>query len=143
MAQQPKTLTPHASMRHFLGAELRRWREQRGLSAHQFALRVHVSPDLIQKVEKADRKAHADLIASCDLALGTGGALARLLALITEMEQLPEPERRSPVPIEIVVRVVTEVSRGERPGRQAVAGGEARIYPFRLRRHAEPHEGPV
>lgn len=144
-APQSATLTPHASMRHFLGSELRRWREGRGMSTYQLAQRLHVSRDLVQKVEKAQRMAQTTLVASCDDVLGTGGALARLLALIRHTEQLPEREPEpQPVPIEVVIRVVAEaVSPGGRPGRQAAGGGDARIYPFRLRGQAEPHEGPV
>ncbi|WP_271190020.1 helix-turn-helix domain-containing protein [Dactylosporangium matsuzakiense] len=73
-------MTPHASPRQFLGAELRCWREQWGLSLAELAGRVFVSPDMLRKVEKAQRTATPDLLNACDAVLDTGGAFGRLLA---------------------------------------------------------------
>lgn len=82
MAQQPRTLKPHETPWHFLGAELRSWREHRGLSQARLAREVHVSAALIAKVEKAERRPAADLVLRCDRTLRTEGALTRLLAFI-------------------------------------------------------------
>ncbi|MBO0868125.1 MAG: helix-turn-helix domain-containing protein, partial [Micromonosporaceae bacterium] len=55
MAQAPRSLDPGRSARHQFGAELRRLRLARGLSQAGLARLVHVSPDLVAKVEKAER----------------------------------------------------------------------------------------
>lgn len=78
MGQQPAELRPHASARHFLGADLRYRRQQRGLSLARLAALVYVSPDLLGKIEKAERTASLDVMSRCDQALETGEALARL-----------------------------------------------------------------
>lgn len=82
MAQRPGDLTPNASVRHFFGAELRHWRERRGLSQATLGRTVHVSPDLIAKVEKATRWPTHSLVARCETVLNTGGVLLRLLKLL-------------------------------------------------------------
>jgi hypothetical protein len=91
MGQQPKTLTPEVSPRHLLGAELRRWRVHRQLSAARLASSVYVSPDFVLKVERAERRATPDLVAACDAVLNAGGALRRLMQRIVEDEQEPAP----------------------------------------------------
>jgi transcriptional regulator with XRE-family HTH domain len=78
MAQALKPLEPGRSAQHRFGAELRRWRQLRRLSQATLARLVHVSPDLVGKVEKADRWPTKDLVDACDRALGTDGALAAL-----------------------------------------------------------------
>jgi len=80
-------LTPNASARHLLGAELRRWRHARGLSAAQLAGLVYASRELLHKIEYGHRNASADLIAACDTALDTGGALGRLLNFAVHQER--------------------------------------------------------
>jgi transcriptional regulator with XRE-family HTH domain len=75
MGQKPKSLTPEASLAHYVGAELRRWRQLRGLSQRELGARVHVHGDLIAKIEKADRKPTLDLLQRCDETLATGGTL--------------------------------------------------------------------
>ncbi len=82
MGQEPRSLAPYLSARHFFGAELRHWREQRGLSQDQLGRAVHVSGDLIGKVEKATRWPPGGLAKACDSALGTDGALQRLWPLV-------------------------------------------------------------
>lgn len=77
MAQQPKELDPSLSPRHDLGARIRQWRTERGLSQAQLARLVRQSAPLISKVEKAERCANPDLIHALDTVLDTGGALRR------------------------------------------------------------------
>jgi transcriptional regulator with XRE-family HTH domain len=139
--QQPRALTPYVSARHFLGTELRRWRELRELSAAELARRVFVSSALVQKVEKAQRTASADLIRSCDEALNTGGALSRLLAFVTHVEHTPEapvaPEalqERESIVITISAHVVPPDTVERRTVRPATGDG-ARIYAFPGGRH--------
>jgi transcriptional regulator with XRE-family HTH domain len=96
-------LTPNASPRHLLGAELRQWRQARGLSVAQLAGLVYVSRELLQKVETAHRNAGQYLVAACDTVLDTGGALARLLNFALHQEQehartaQPEPAAEPPI----------------------------------------------
>jgi transcriptional regulator with XRE-family HTH domain len=81
MAQMPAELRPQQSPRHYLGAELRAWRQLRQFSLARLGRMVHVSGDLLGKVEKAQRWPSEDLIRRCDSALGAAGTLTRLLEL--------------------------------------------------------------
>ncbi|MFI0941227.1 helix-turn-helix transcriptional regulator [Streptomyces sp. NPDC021020] len=79
MPQRPKQLEPEKSDRHWFGAELRHWRLERRLSQPQLGAKVHVSGDLIGKIEKAVRTCTPELARALEEALGTGGALTRAL----------------------------------------------------------------
>ncbi|MEV6927471.1 helix-turn-helix transcriptional regulator [Dactylosporangium sp. NPDC051485] len=81
MPQRPASLQPFASIRHYFGAELRAWRQLRGLSLARLGQVVHNSGDLLGKIEKAQRWPSEDLVYRCDTALQACGALARLYAL--------------------------------------------------------------
>jgi Helix-turn-helix domain len=85
--QTPRELTPHASLRHFFGAELRHWRQLADLSHDRLGAQINYSGAAIGKVEKAERAPTAALAEACDQVLGTGGALARLVALIEATAQ--------------------------------------------------------
>ncbi len=87
MPQAPRELTPHASLRHFFGAELRHWRQLAQLSHDRLGAQINYSGEMISKVEKAERTPTAALATACDQVLGTGGALTRLLALIDATTQ--------------------------------------------------------
>jgi hypothetical protein len=98
MPQPPKQLDPSRSGRHWFGAELRHWRVLRGLSQAQLGARVHVSGDLIGKIEKAVRACSAELARALDEALGTGGVLTRALARATaDADTSPADADTSPV----------------------------------------------
>ncbi|MGH8905912.1 MAG: helix-turn-helix domain-containing protein [Egibacteraceae bacterium] len=90
MGQVPKGLTPYASARHFFGAELRRWRERRGLSQHRLGEQANFDASLIGKVEKAERMPSPALAQACDRVLETEGALARLWPLVDQERQRAE-----------------------------------------------------
>jgi len=123
MAQAPSTLTPHASPRHFLGAELRCWRQHRGLSLMQLGYAVHVSADLLCKVEKATRTPTESLLRRCDEELRTDGALTRLFAFVehlTAEEVTPDPQ---PILIKIIAEVVHTPAEPA-----AMPSGRARLY---------------
>jgi transcriptional regulator with XRE-family HTH domain len=79
MAQRPRVLTPEISARHRFGALVREWRQRRRLSQARLGVLMHVSADLVGKVEKAVRWPSRQFAADCDAALDTGGALVRLL----------------------------------------------------------------
>lgn len=82
MGAQERELTPWASPRHLLGAELRWWRHHRGLSLAELGAKVRVSGAMLGSVEKAERNATAKVITACDTTLATSGALSRLLAYV-------------------------------------------------------------
>lgn len=82
MPQAPRQLTPTASGRDFFGAELRHWRQQRGLSQDSLGARIHVSGDLVAKVEKALRWPPGGFAERSDAVLETGGVLTRLMSLV-------------------------------------------------------------
>jgi hypothetical protein len=81
VAQRPAELTPLASARHFFGAELRYWRNRRGLSLAQLGRAVYVSADLIGKMKKAQRWPRAALVDQFEGVLDAGGILRRLYTL--------------------------------------------------------------
>ncbi len=95
MPQAPKSLDPSLSAQHRFGAELRRWRELRGLSQAALARLIHVSPDLVAKVEKAARRPSSALAETCDELLGANGSLAVLWPAI---EREHDGRRRSTSP---------------------------------------------
>lgn len=88
MAQTPRQLSPHRSALHGFGAALRQWRECRGLSQRALGRLVHVSGDLIGKVEKAERWPSARFVESCEGALQAGGELVRFLADLESARRL-------------------------------------------------------
>jgi transcriptional regulator with XRE-family HTH domain len=124
MAQTPSTLTPHASPRHFLGAELRCWRQHRRLSLTQLGHAIHVSADLLCKVEKATRTPTEGLLRRCDEELRTDGALTRLLAFV---EHLTAAEA-APAPQPILIKIIAEVVHASATEPAATPPGRARLY---------------
>jgi transcriptional regulator with XRE-family HTH domain len=96
VAQRPAELTPLASARHFFGAELRHWRNQRGLSLAQLGRAVYVSADLIGKVEKAQRWPRAALVDQFEAVLDAAGILRRLYALADDERRTSNAWTRRP-----------------------------------------------
>jgi transcriptional regulator with XRE-family HTH domain len=94
MAQQSRSLQPYGSPEAFFGAQVRAWRVGRGLSQARLGRLVHVSGDLVGKVEKAERRAHPGLVAELDAALGAAGALVRCATAICDPADT-RPCRRS------------------------------------------------
>jgi transcriptional regulator with XRE-family HTH domain len=82
MGQAPRELMPSRSPADFFGAELRHWREARGLSQDQLGRQTLNSGSTIGKVEKAIRRPSFELARKCDEILQTGGALTRLMELV-------------------------------------------------------------
>lgn len=78
MANRPRALDPQASPAALFGAELRALRQRRALSLAAVGRLVHVSGDLIGKIEKADRRPQPDLVTRLDRALEAEGAIERL-----------------------------------------------------------------
>ena len=78
MPRPLRELTPDRSPAHRLGAELRAFRVKAGHTQKSLGSRVNTSASLIGAVETGDRISSVDVIASCDDALGAGGALVAL-----------------------------------------------------------------
>jgi len=94
VGQKPRELSPGASMRDFFGAELRRWREMRGISQAVLANLLHVSSSTIGKAEAASRSLPRGLAARCDQLLQTEGALQRIEAMVLEEDRDRRTERQ-------------------------------------------------
>lgn len=77
MAQQPRPLKPSASPEAAFGARLRALRAERGWSQAHLGRLVHVSGDLIGKIEKAVRRPMPDLVDRLDAVLEAQGDLIR------------------------------------------------------------------
>jgi len=93
MAASLAPLTPYTSARHFFGAELRHQRLRARLSMNQLAQRILVSPDLLAKVERAQRFPSADLVTRCDHELDADGYLVRLHGLVVAERDTAKPHR--------------------------------------------------
>jgi len=93
MANRLRVLDPRASPAALFGAELRALRLRRNLSLAGLGRLVHVSGDLIGKIEKADRRPQADLVSRLDRFLEAEGRLERLAADV--LDDVPEPARRA------------------------------------------------
>ncbi|MGH2381843.1 MAG: helix-turn-helix domain-containing protein [Candidatus Limnocylindria bacterium] len=78
MGQRPNELTPDASPRHLLGAELRAARLQKNMSLAELGKALHRNASYLAKIERAERAAPADLLKDCDEILQTHGLLERL-----------------------------------------------------------------
>lgn len=89
MANRLRPLDPQASPAALFGAELRALRLRRDLSLAALGKLVHVSGDLVGKIEKADRRPQADLVARLDRALEAEGRLERLAFAV--LDDVPEP----------------------------------------------------
>jgi DNA-binding XRE family transcriptional regulator len=88
-------LTPDLSARHRFGAELRRWRIERGLTHRSVAASVWHSTESMAKVEKGERWPSFDLTMRCDQVLDTGGALIALWPAVEQERLACDGRRRS------------------------------------------------
>ncbi|WAL73447.1 helix-turn-helix transcriptional regulator [Kitasatospora sp. YST-16] len=77
-----KNLDPASSPSAFYGAEVRRLREEKGLSQSGLGELVFCSGAYIGQIEVAVRKPQADLSKRLDAALETGGYFARLYPMV-------------------------------------------------------------
>ncbi|MET8540242.1 helix-turn-helix transcriptional regulator [Kitasatospora sp. NPDC004799] len=82
MAARPNTLHPERSPEEWLGNEIRQWRVLRGYGQDELGALVHLSGDLIGKMERGERRCLPHHAEALDIALDTGGALARGLVLV-------------------------------------------------------------
>ncbi|MFE5768706.1 helix-turn-helix domain-containing protein [Streptomyces sp. NPDC056485] len=101
MGQRPNDLTPQASPQHYLGAEMRAWRTQRGLSLGKLSRSILFNTSYMARVERGGQAASADLVRAYDDALGASGSLVRLHASILEgvsLDALPQGNVANPGP---------------------------------------------
>ncbi|WP_049649460.1 helix-turn-helix domain-containing protein [Kitasatospora sp. MY 5-36] len=82
MAARPNILHPERSPEEWLGNEIRQWRMLRGYGQDELGTLVHLSGDLIGKMERGERRCLPHHAEALDIALDTGGALARSLVLV-------------------------------------------------------------
>ena len=101
MPQQPRHLDPWVSSIAYFGAELRALRTRHGLSQAQLGRAVHISGDLIAKIEKGQRRPSTDLIHRLDHKLGAHGSLTRLIVTMHGIEDdaAPETPLDAPAPV--------------------------------------------
>lgn len=78
MPRPLRPLTPDLSPAHRLGAELRKYRCERGYSQKSLGQVVHVSGSMIGAIETGARISTAAVIKACDDELGAAGALSAL-----------------------------------------------------------------
>lgn len=84
VAQSLRLLDPRASAEAAFGVELRNRRVQSRQSLRQLGDRVLVSGDLLGKIEKGERRPHADLVERLEAVLDARGELKRLAALFVD-----------------------------------------------------------
>ncbi|CAL9313510.1 helix-turn-helix domain-containing protein [Streptomyces sp. SudanB182_2057] len=82
------TLDAGASPLHYYGFELRRYREAAGLTQRQLGEIINYTGSLIGQIETARKVPTLEFSQRVDAALGTGGALTRLVQLVLR-SQLP------------------------------------------------------
>jgi transcriptional regulator with XRE-family HTH domain len=90
-----KPLMPDLSARHLFGAELRRWRTQRGLTHQSLASLVWHSRENIAKVEKGQRWPSLDLTLRCERILAADGALIALWPAVEAQRLACDGRRRT------------------------------------------------
>lgn len=81
MPRPSRPLTPDRSARHLFGAEVRRHREQAGMTLERLAEVVRYSKSHIARIEIAEATIPPDLPGQLDAAFGTDGAFLRLHGL--------------------------------------------------------------
>jgi len=79
MSRRARDLTPHLSVDHRIGSQLRRLRTSGQLSQRQLAAAIHVSPDLIARIERGERRLSPQLAADIDTVLDCQGFLSELV----------------------------------------------------------------
>lgn len=93
MPARPRELRPDRSARDRFGAEMRRYREEAGLTLERLGAIVGYSKSVISRVETADAMMSLDLPPALDATFQTGGLFEKLYAL-AKNEVHPDRYRR-------------------------------------------------
>jgi tetratricopeptide (TPR) repeat protein len=96
MGQQRRRLTPARSALDLWGAELRAWRDRRGLSLAGLCDLVRYDPSYLARLERAERFPPEHVAQVCDRELDTGGELVRLWQLADTERKRGSPDVASP-----------------------------------------------
>ncbi|MGQ0779400.1 MAG: helix-turn-helix domain-containing protein [Pseudonocardiales bacterium] len=125
------------------GGELRRLREERGLSLKKFGQLVHYDPGYLSKVENGLKPPTGTLATACDEALDAGGELALLAAGYAENRErrLDSGELSTPVEVEKAKRrelvalaaAITFGSRLDEPVKRILNAADEPQVPTRVR----------
>jgi transcriptional regulator with XRE-family HTH domain len=107
-------LTPDRSVRHFFGAEMRRYRENAGMTLEGLAGVVHFARSHLSRIELAESIIPTELPAKLDAAFGTDGHFVRLYAL-AKKEVHPDRYRRL-MELETQARIIHEFAGDVVPG---------------------------
>lgn len=78
VGQRPNELTPHASPQHYLGAEMRSWRNERRLSLAKLKARIRYDYSYMARAERGEQAPSASLVRAYDDAVEAHGTLVRL-----------------------------------------------------------------
>jgi tetratricopeptide (TPR) repeat protein len=88
-----RQLFPERSILDRFGFELRTWRKSCGLSLDRLGRAVHVSGDLLAKIEVAERRPTGELAKRCDDVLNAGGALIKVWEAYDQAQRQLRQER--------------------------------------------------
>ncbi len=123
MANRMRSLDPQASPAALFGAELRALRLARGLSLARLGKLVHVSGDLLGKLEKAERRPQPDLVDRLDRALDAGGLLDRLAHDVLDADPRHSPIVDVDLPVGRALPVLCQVVEAARSRDHAMGDG--------------------
>lgn len=84
-----KDIDPYESPRAFFGNEVRQHRLRLGLKQPQLAKRLHVSDDLISKIETGQATPTVEFGEACDEQFGTHGSMERLAKMVRRVMAYP------------------------------------------------------
>jgi transcriptional regulator with XRE-family HTH domain len=89
----PKPLDPTASIAAWLGAELRKHRQEQGLTLQALGTLINYSPQYISEIERAKAPPTQQFIAACDHALNACGRLLALMPAVMNERETQRQER--------------------------------------------------
>jgi transcriptional regulator with XRE-family HTH domain len=89
----PKPLDPDASQGARLGAEIRAWRQTRGLTQTGLGILIGYSPQHISQIELAQVPVSKPFVMACDRVLETGGTLLELFPAATYERAMQRHDR--------------------------------------------------
>lgn len=117
-----RTLTPSLSRRHAFGAEVRRLRLIRNWSQRRLADAIFYSPEIVSKIERAERWPTLHFASCCDAVLETGGALVELWPAVWEARLSSDRRRRPSVaPVTHPSRITSDLAGQARADEGAVS----------------------